>query len=135
MSRAPPEELSIGIQELDDQHRALYAEIDKLRDAMRAHDLDHAVRVTDYLREYVNVHFATEERLMIEAGYPGFPEHLARHEEFRKDLRAYLARLSRTGATAAAVVELSHWLTEWLREHIRKVDVEMARFLRSRPAR
>jgi hemerythrin len=133
MPLAPPEELELGIPELDDQHRGFYAKINELHDAMKTYDLASAAATADYLTEYSTVHFATEERLMIESGYPGFSDHLARHEEFKKSLRAWRERLPINGPSASAVVDLSSWLTSWLRDHIRKVDLEMARFLRSRP--
>lgn len=127
-----PEELAIGIQEVDDQHRTFYVEINRLHDAMKANDLDQVLRTAEYLAQYANEHFATEERLMIEAGYPSFPEHLARHADFKRDLGGWAARLAQQGPTAGLVVELSSWLTRWLRDHIRGVDAKMARHLRDR---
>lgn len=132
MALSLPEELSIGIHELDDQHRALYAEINRLRDAMKAHELQKVLPMADYLVKYATEHFALEERLMVEAGYPGFPAHLAHHAAFKQDLARWRARLARDGASASLVVELSSWMADWLRDHIRKVDAEMAKFLRAR---
>lgn len=132
MALSLPEDLHIGIHELDDQHRAFYAEINRLHDAMKAHELERIVPIADYLDRYASEHFATEERLMIEAGYPGFPTHLAHHAAFRQDLSRWRSRLSKDGPSASVVVELSSWLTGWLRDHIRKVDAEMAKFLRAR---
>lgn len=131
MALAPPDGLEIGIEELDAQHRAFYSKINQLHDAMKANDLDQASATVEYLDRYATEHFSTEERLMIDSGYPGFPDHLARHEDFKREFRTWRSRLAADGATAALVVELSSWLTTWLREHIRRVDVEMARFLRS----
>jgi len=125
-----PEELVIDIREVDDQHRSFYQQLNDLHAAMREHDLAAVHRLMDFLVSYASDHFAMEERLMIEAGYPGFPDHLARHGEFTKDLRRWRARLAERGPTASFVVELSSWLTGWLADHIRKVDGEMARFLR-----
>ncbi len=135
MPLAFPEELAVGVKEVDDQHRALYAELNRLHAAMREHDLDEVGRIADYLVIYATEHFALEEKLMIEAGFPGFPDHLARHVEFAKDLKRWRERLARQGPTPALVVDLSHWLTGWLGDHIRKVDGEMARFLRARSAK
>lgn len=133
MALAFPEELKIGIYEVDDQHRSLYAQINQLHEAMRSHRLDQVVGTIEYLGRYASEHFATEERLMIEAGYPGFPDHLARHGQFKRDLKGWQERLAREGASAALVVDLSSWLTAWLREHIRGVDTKMAAFLRESP--
>ena len=130
-----PEELAIGIQDVDDQHRTFYAELNRLHAAMREHDLARVNQIADYLVVYATEHFAAEERMMIDAGYPGFPDHLARHAGFVKDLKRWREQLAARGPSAALVVELSHWLTSWLSDHIRKVDGEMARFLRTRPKR
>jgi hemerythrin len=132
MPVAFPEELAIGIQAVDDDHRALYGAINRLHAAMREYDLSEVSRLADYLLIYSTEHFAREERLMIEAGYPGFPEHLARHGEFVKDLRRWGERIAGQGPTPAIVVDLSQWITGWLGDHIRKVDGQMARFLRAR---
>jgi hemerythrin len=132
MNLTMPDELLVGVHEIDAQHREFYAEINRLHDAMRSHDLDQALRTADYLAAYASDHFASEERLMIEAGYPGFPEHLKRHAAFKQDLGRWRVRLKATGATASLVVDLSSWLTQWLREHIRTVDAQLARFLRDR---
>ncbi len=129
-----PEEFLIGIPEVDDQHRAFYAQVSRLHDAMRAHDLEGAVSISGYLARYAREHFSMEERLMMEAGYPGYLKHAAHHAEFVRDLERWKARLTAQGASASVVIELSTWLTTWLREHIRKVDGEMARFLRARAA-
>lgn len=132
MALSLPEDLGIGIQELDDQHRALYAEINRLHDAMKANELEKVLPTADYLVKYANEHFAAEEKLMIEAGYPGFPAHLAHHAAFKHDLERWRSRLAKDGPTPSLVVELSSWLANWLRDHIRKVDAQMAKFLRAR---
>lgn len=129
-----PEELVVGVPEVDDQHRSFYRQLNDLHAAMREHDLAAVHRLVEFLERYVRDHFAMEERLMIEAGYPGFPAHLERHGEFTKDLKRWRARLTERGPTASLVVELSSWITGWLADHIRKVDGEMARFLRRKTA-
>jgi hemerythrin len=127
-----PEELAIGLSEVDDQHRAFYLHLNELHAAMRVHDLVEASRIVDFLVGYAKEHFAAEERLMIEAGFPGYPEHVARHREFAADLKRWRDRFATQGPSPTLVVELSAWLTGWLGHHIRKVDGVMARFLRAR---
>jgi hemerythrin len=86
----------------------------------------------EFLVAYAKEHFAAEERLMIETGDPGYPEHVARHREFAADLKRWQDRFGVQGPSATLVVELSAWLTGWLGDHIRKVDGVMARHLRAR---
>lgn len=135
MSLSLPEELIIGVAELDEQHRLLYAEINRLHDAMKEHRLEQVLATAEYLERYAKEHFASEERLMIESGHPGFPEHLTAHNEFKRHLAAWRARLAGEGPSAHLVVELSSWLTGWLRDHIRKLDAAFAQHLRGRGTR
>lgn len=132
MSLAFPEELAVGVREVDEQHRAFYATINQLHDSMREHDLHRVLETFDRLDEYASAHFATEERMMIDAGYAGFPEHLVHHADFRRELSRRRARLTEEGPSAGLVVEISGWLTAWLRDHVRNVDSRMASFLRAR---
>ena len=127
-----PDELLIGIQEVDDQHRAFYSHLNSIHAAMRSGDLAEVKRLVDYLVGYTVDHFSLEERLMIDASYPGFPDHVARHREFVTVLRGWKARIAEKGPTPSVVVELSSWLTGWLGDHIRKVDGAMASHLRGR---
>lgn len=127
-----PDELKVGIPALDDAHLALYAEINRLHEAMRAHELGAVFEMADYLDAYAKGHFAAEERTMIESGYPGFPDHLERHADFKRSLVRWRTRLAAEGATAPLVVELSSWITSWLRDHIRRTDADLAAFLRTR---
>jgi hemerythrin-like metal-binding protein len=130
-----PEELAVGVPEVDDQHRELYRHIGDLHAAMRVHDLAEVSRIADFLEGYATIHFAAEERLMIAAGYSGLPDHVLHHRDFVKDLKSWQARFARKGPTPSLVVELSAWLTGWLGNHIRKVDGPMAQFLRTLPPR
>lgn len=132
MAISLPDELKMGIPDVDEAHLALYEEINRLHEAMRTHSLGAVFEMADYLDAYAKSHFSAEERAMIEAGYPGLPDHLARHADFKKSLVRWRTRLSAEGATAPLVVELSSWLTSWLRDHIRRSDAAMARFLRAR---
>ena len=127
-----PEELTVGVHEIDAQHREFYEHVGTLHTAMKAGGVGEVGQLFDYLATYASKHFAMEERLMLEAGYPGFPDHVAGHAAFIEGLRGWRARLREHGPSPILTVELSDWLTGWLRQHIRKLDVDMARFLRSR---
>jgi hemerythrin len=124
------EELAIGVETVDAQHRALYAKVAELHEVMRSHQLDRVLPILEFLEGHVLQHFETEERLMEDLRYPGLAQHRAAHEDF---VRSYLRvkALFKPGVRPSAVVELSGWLGRWLGEHIRKQDREMGKFLRA----
>ena len=127
------DDLAIGVEPVDAQHRLLYEKVAELREAMRANALDRVPAILGFLEAYALRHFAAEERLMEDRGYPGLAGHRALHDEFTREylrLKPGLVPVPRP----SAVVELSDWLGAWLRDHVRRADGEMGRFLRARGA-
>jgi hemerythrin len=123
------EDLATGIERIDDQHRELYDQVAALHEAMRANRLDRVPEVVEFLQRYALDHFALEEREMEAAAYPGLPEHRVIHQRFVEDFLRQKALLA-ARITPTAVIDLSRWLTDWLRDHVRRVDGDMARHLR-----
>lgn len=59
------EDLSVGIQEIDEQHKELVPLLNRLRDAVVAHHGYAACsEILDQLAQYTRVHFIVEESLM-----------------------------------------------------------------------
>jgi len=128
------EELATGVEEIDEQHRELYAAVASLHDSMKQGRLDRIGGVVEYLARYAADHFATEERHMAERRYPRLAEHRALHETFVGAFLVRKAAFQSNGFRPSLVVELSEWLATWLGDHVRKVDGEMGRFFRSQAA-
>ncbi len=122
--------LALGVEEIDAQHRELFARAGRLREAIRGNDRTQVEPLVGYLGEYVLEHFAAEERLMRDHGYPGVAAHRAAHERFKNDFAALAADFSERGATALVALTLHNWVTEWLRTHVGGLDLELARWLR-----
>lgn len=127
------DDLATGIERIDEQHRELYQRVAGLHEAMRGGRLDEVPAMVDYLQRYAVEHFAAEEKQMAAAGYPGLGQHRRLHQRFVEEFLEHRKRLS-PQVTASAVVALSRWITAWLGDHVRKVDGEMARYLRRQGA-
>jgi hemerythrin-like metal-binding protein len=122
----------LGIDELDEQHKALVDMINALD--VSSHDdaaPDAVRRLLGDLNDYVRDHFAFEERLM--AGGGCSPElvtrHLGEHAYFRsvlKDLTADFEHGRRNVTTT-----LIEYLVHWLLHHIAVVDKAMAHQINS----
>jgi hemerythrin-like metal-binding protein len=125
------QDLATGIEEIDAQHRELYAAIANLHDAMRYGELARAAVVLHFLDRYVRDHFSLEERWMASAKYPRFKEHAELHRAFVADFLLRREQFDASGPRASLVVDLADWLGGWLRDHIRRVDVEMGQFIRA----
>jgi len=67
------DEYSTGIEDVDDEHRDLIDIVNRLHGLMLAEDSKLTVPAFfDGLIKGVSAHFALEERIMDESGYPGF---------------------------------------------------------------
>ena len=133
-----PNELNLGIAELDDQHRAFFLHMVDLRRALTAGvgARDKLMQTLRYLDTFIDKHFRAEEQYMRLHNYPGILLHRAEHEAFAKnlaDLQKKTQDLERRGeVTSFLAVEVEHRLEKWLTDHILKMDRKMADYLRDR---
>jgi hemerythrin-like metal-binding protein len=82
-----------GAPAIDDDHRALFA---KIRDGMTAENRTDPARrgaVFKSLLDDFADHFAHEEQLMAETGYPTIAAHAMHHAEFMKQLEQTAATI------------------------------------------
>jgi hemerythrin len=126
--------LSIGVPEIDEQHRSLFERAARFDAAVRSGVHGAEIReLFSFLAGYANEHFESEERLMREAGYPRLASHALEHAEFRRRLATLLPHWESEGDSSALLMAVSGFLMRWLREHIAASDRAIGDHLRSRP--
>jgi hemerythrin len=129
------ESLVMGVEEIDRQHRELFARVEALVQAIRRGSSRQEVAHTlAYLREYVATHFAAEEELMRAVGFPGHDAHRGEHASFTRDFVSLEEEHRRDGASPSLIVRVNVWLTGWLRQHINRTDRELSTYLKARVA-
>jgi len=126
------ESLSVGVREIDEQHKALIERIAAISRALNEHEGEREIlRTLDFLMKYADFHFRAEEKLMAEARYPDLEKQRAEHERFRDMLRQLESDLEEEGATKALADSMHCFLMNWLTRHIRELDAPLSRFLAS----
>jgi hemerythrin-like metal-binding protein len=119
---------SVGVPELDNDHRQLIDIINRIDDAGRhGIPLDH---VLYDLTHYARSHFEREEDRLRAVGYPDLDDHFAEHQSFVEWLRG--VEQSLPGATAGhgeIADSLAGYLRNWLINHILVVDMRYRDFL------
>jgi hemerythrin len=128
------EHYAIGHAAIDTQHRKIVDIINLLHDLLKdgaGHGTDEgAGKVFDQLAEYVMTHFAYEEQLMANAGYPieKVADHKRQHDkllgEVQDVMHAYQA-----GDTEALAELLPYLYGDWLINHICHSDKDYAPYL------
>lgn len=126
------DKISVGIEELDEQHKQLLDLINRLYDAMISGEqkLQVARDVLNELMQYTIVHFAVEESLFRIFNYPDYEAHCAHHQE----LRAQVVDINRKVQSGEKMItpELLGFLRKWLSNHIMGEDKVYAPFLLER---
>jgi hemerythrin len=116
-------DLSVGIEEIDNQHKVLVALVNKMHEAIHQRHGSDAVRgVLAELADYTRIHFAVEESLMRILGYPEYEAHKEQHEELVAHMQELQGKVD-TGKVAIGF-ELMHFLKVWLTKHIMESDRE-----------
>ena len=122
--------LAVGVPELDDQHREIFARVDLLVAAMAGGEASEEVgRLLSFLGDYVTQHFAGEEKYMTDADFPGYPGHKAEHDGFIATLRVMTKTFEAEGSSPRLAMDVRRQSLSWLTEHISRADVAMARWI------
>jgi hemerythrin len=122
--------LSVGIEEIDDQHRELFRRAGRLVEGIRRGDPAEIDELVEYLHRYAVSHFGAEEAAMRGSSYPGYARHKAEHDRFIADLLELSVENDDVGGAFVAV-KIDHWLSGWLRDHVSRIDAELGKFLGS----
>src|SRR5271157_459906 len=78
---------AVGVRAMDDQHSILMDAVDVLhRASMRGAGRQQIGELLNQLLEFTRMHFASEEKLMEQFGFPGLAEHRAEHRRFLSHL-------------------------------------------------
>lgn len=116
------DDLSVGVERLDEHHKRLFDLVNQLGQAIQAQDAKTTTgQVLGELVRYVYYHFGEEERLMHDAGYGGLNDHRKHHRAMADHVRQMEINYDRAPDTVAAA-ELYDFLADWLVNHIRSED-------------
>jgi len=135
MSGRLPAELSVGFEEIDGQHRFLLRDLETARAAAEQSDLAAVKVALPALADAFVSHFASEESLMAESGYPDRAKHKGAHDLFMQEVAQISQELATLGLTPGVREGLMIRVPEWTRFHIQVNDAPLGRFLAARRQR
>ena len=115
------DKLSVGVHEIDDQHRSLIGLINNFYDAIQHERANQETALTlEKLAAYAVFHFQTEENYMNKFNYPGYLPHKLAHEEFTKKITGFQQDfLEKKHVEPLALIA---FLNVWIVNHIETVD-------------
>lgn len=116
------DDLSVGVGEIDSQHKHLISLINDLHDAMREkRGKDVLGKVLADLAAYTQYHFTTEEQYMQKFGYLGFAQHQREHRAFIAKVGEF-AKGFEEGKLGVSI-QVMNFLRDWVATHIQGSDI------------
>lgn len=115
------EQFSVGVEEIDNQHKILIDLIDRLyQAAVKRQDKELTAEVLATLIDYTKTHFALEEDLLKLSGYPAFAVHQQEHVRFVQKIADLSSKFQ--VENRSVTLELIKFLNNWLSGHILNTD-------------
>ena len=125
------DEYSVGIAQLDDDHRKLLNLINQFQTAVHYKTGEEFERrIMEELIDYTRTHFRREEELMQRYGYPELGPHRAEHAEMISRVENMVQKYKDEGYESFAGV--ADYLRDWLINHINGTDQGYSAFLRGK---
>jgi hemerythrin-like metal-binding protein len=123
------ESFDTGIDEIDAQHQRFVELLNELGAGLpqNGENRELELKTLDALRAYGEVHFALEERILEDCGYPDLATHRAQHNAYRK--RVGELRLLLDMGHPGIGREIYDFMNRWLRNHILYSDKQCLPFL------
>jgi len=123
------EELEVGIELMDTQHKELIEKFNTLMNACSTgrgrEELESSL---DFLCDYTVKHFSDEEELQRQINYPEFEKHKELHDNFKATVANLAAQFKDEGPSSGLVVKFTTDVGDWLIKHIKREDTKVASY-------
>jgi hemerythrin-like metal-binding protein len=123
------EGLSVGVDEIDVQHRQILRRLRGIMAAAAERRTDEVRSALRFLERYVVDHFAAEERWMAEHGYPGALEHARGHAALCQAIAAGRRAVEERGEDGAAPAAR---IASAIEQHMMTEDLRVGQFWTAR---
>lgn len=124
------DQLSVGVAEIDAQHKKLVEMINTFYDHMQEDNKTAMRELLISMAKYTMTHFKTEEELFAKYNYPKAQEHKKEHDAFITEVRSVQQRLSQ--GEHVLTLELTQFVKKWVTDHIMGSDKEYVPFFQAR---
>lgn len=123
------DDLSVGVQEIDDDHKKMIKYYNELFTACMV-SMGPAVvlEIVEKLIEYTKGHFQREEALMEKEGYPGLVEQRHEHEELIRTVEN-VQKKAQSNQDHKISNDVLGFVESWIRNHILESDLALAKYI------
>ena len=122
-------ELSVGVVELDEQHKKLFGYLNEFYDSIQSDNKKALKSLIDSLMEYALYHFRTEEKYFDKFGYEDSEFHKKEHQDFVDRVLDFKNKFE-SGKLVVSLT-ITNFLKNWIKEHIKISDKRYGRCFNS----
>lgn len=125
--------LSVGIGLIDEQHKKWISHYNEVVEAIKSgKNQEQIVKTLDFITDYTDFHFHTEQKYMSENNYPGYEKHRAEHKELKDTVKGLVRDYREDGVSPSLANGIETLLGNWLVKHIQEFDLEFAKFAKDK---
>jgi hemerythrin len=123
-------EYSVGVFEIDAEHKIFLKTIKKIYNAFESGmNGDMLIRLLEELYKYADFHFTSEENVMLMNEYPDYESHKKLHDELIQTLSNTINFFDVDEIDKTKLIE---FLIQWFKEHTTSIDLNLGKFLQNK---
>ncbi|MDR1219815.1 MAG: bacteriohemerythrin [Treponema sp.] len=123
--------LATGNEQIDAEHKQLIQALNNFFAVCSVHSSGDAMQKTiNFLLDYTVKHFYNEEQLQLRYKYPGYNNHKAFHENFKKNVHSLMVEFINKGPSDELLKRAKHDIGEVIIAHIQHEDTRLAAHIR-----
>ena len=124
------DKFSVGNRTMDSHHQKLFDILNTIHDAAREGRGEEIIEASlNELESYTKYHFAEEDKLMVQAGYPQLEAQRAAHKAFLGKIADYQKEVA-NGNALFVVGSVAVTVKDWLKQHILTMDMQYEDYLK-----
>lgn len=125
-------DLSVGVKNIDEQHKIWFEKANELFEAGKQQRAKEYINIMiDFLDEYTKKHFSDEESYMEEIGYPELDAQKKAHASFINDLAKLKKDYNDGGGNLLVILNANKMVINWLTNHIRHMDKKIGDYVKT----
>lgn len=125
-------EMTVSVKVLDDDHKKLIDMLNILHEGIVSSEPRAVLEtVIEGLLRYTRFHFAREEKLFAQSGFPGGAAHKSEHDLLTRRVGNLQARFE-NGQLLELSMQAMEFLKSWITDHIQGSDKAYGPFLNSK---
>lgn len=126
------DDLSVGVAEVDKQHKIWFEKADELFEAgKKGQAKEYIGQMLDFLDDYTRKHFRDEEKYMLSIKYPEYEKQKALHNAFIEQLDNLQKEFKESGGNILVVLNANQMVVDWLVKHIANEDKKIGQYTKN----